>query len=229
MHRKGVVAAAVLSAALVVGGCTTERPTVSLSAVPGGTGGGTGTPAPVTPPVETVTVTAVETRTVVATTTVVTTVTVRPTGTATAAAPAPTTPAAFDRAAALTTYANLVDDLRLLDRMSLAGNAAALQLDLLAQHLEALAANGAPPGVDAPSYYGRVASLALFARAASDEAAAGSPVAQRRYVVVRRETGVLLTLVNGALGTTFTVPAAPPSPTPTPSTPSPTSATRAPR
>ena len=102
--------------------------------------------------------------------------------------------------------------MRLLDRMPLSGNAAALQLDLMAQHLDRLGANGPPPGLDAPSYYGRLASLGLFARAASDEATASSPVAQSRYAVIRQETGILLSLVNGALTTTFTLPTpAPPT------------------
>src|SRR6478735_8054936 len=78
-------------------------------------------------------------------------------------------------------------------------------------------ANGPPPGLDAPSYYGRLGSLGLFARAASDEATANSPVAQSRYAVIRQETGILLSLVNGALTTTFTLPT--PAPRPTTTTP----------
>ena len=76
------------------------------------------------------------------------------------------------------------------------------------RHLASLRANGAPPGIDPPSYYSRIGSLQLFAEAASDEAAAGSPQAAGRYAVIRQETGVLLSLVNGALRTAYALPAA---------------------
>ncbi|KRC84347.1 hypothetical protein ASE25_21185 [Terrabacter sp. Root85] len=212
MRRAKVAAALALSAALALAGCSSGKPEIDLSQV----AGSTGTPVPT----ETVTVTEIDTRTVTATTTVVTTATVVATPTVTVTAlprPSLTTSTVFNRPAALADYSNLVVDVRLLDRMSLSGNAAALQLDLMAQHLERLGANGPPPGLDAPSYYGRLASLGLFARAASDEATAGSPVAQSRYAVIRQETGILLSLVNGALATTFTLPT--PAPRPTTTTP----------
>ena len=214
MRRAQVAAALALSAALGLGGCTSGKPDIDLSQVAGS--GATGTPVPT----ETVTVTEIDTRTVTATTTVVTTATVVVTPTVTVTAlprPSLTTSTVFNRPAALADYSNLVVDVRLLDRMALSGNAAALQLDLMAQHLGRLGANGPPPGLDAPSYYGRLASLGLFARAASDEATAGSPVAQSRYAVIRQETGILLSLVNGALTTTFTLPT--PAPRPTTTTP----------
>ena len=212
MRRAKVAAALALSAALALAGCSSGKPEIDLSQV----AGSTDTPVPT----ETVTVTEIDTRTVTATTTVVTTATVVATPTVTVTAlprPSLTTSTVFNRPAALADYSNLVVDVRLLDRMSLSGNAAALQLDLMAQHLERLGANGPPPGLDAPSYYGRLASLGLFARAASDEATAGSPVAQSRYAVIRQETGILLSLVNGALATTFTLPT--PAPRPTTTTP----------
>ncbi|WP_374970940.1 hypothetical protein [Terrabacter sp. BE26] len=192
-----------LAAALA--GCSSGEPQVELSQV----GAATGTPVPT----QTVTVTQVETRTVTATTTRVqtATVTVSPTVTVTALPhPTLTTSAVFNRPAAQADYGNLVGDVGVLDRMTLSGNAAALQLDLLGQHLSGLAANGPPPGLDPPSYYGRLYSLGLFARAASDEAQAGSPVAASRYTVIRQETGVLLSLVDGALSTRFVLP--PPAP-----------------
>lgn len=218
MRRGQAAAAVVLPAALVLAlsGCTTGRPDVELSQVAGSAV--TGTPIPT----QTVTVTEIDTRTVTATATLVTTATttlvVTPTVTVTALPrPSLTTSTTFNRAAALVDYANLVNDVRLLDRIPLAGNAAALQLDAMAQHLARLGANGPPPGLDAPSYYGRLLSLGLFARAGADETAASSPVAQSRYAVIRQETGVLLSLVNGALSTTFTLP--PPVPRATTTTP----------
>lgn len=217
--RRARATAAALLAGLALGGvglagCSSGDPQVELSQV----AGATGTPAPTA----TVTVTQVDTSTVTATRTTVrtATVTVTPTVTVTAL-PRPTsttstTSTTFNRAVALADYGNLVSDVRVLDQMTLSGNAAALQLDLLDQHLTRLGANGPPPGLDAPSYYGRLYSLGLFARAASDEAQAGSPVAASRYTVIRQETAVLLSLVNGALSTTFSLPAAaPPATTPT--------------
>jgi len=212
VRRAKVATALALSAALALAGCSSGKPEIDLSQV----AGSTGTPVPT----ETVTVTEVDTSTVTATTTVVRTATVLATPTVTVTAlprPSLTTSTVFNRPAALADYSNLVVDVRLLDRMSLSGNAAALQLDLMAQHLERLGANGPPPGLDAPSYYGRLGSLGLFARAASDEATANSPVAQSRYAVIRQETGILLSLVNGALTTTFTLPT--PAPRPTTTTP----------
>lgn len=194
-------------AGLVLSGCSSNQPGVELSQV----AAATGTPLPT----ETVTVTQVDTRTVTATTTRVQTATVTLTPTVTVTAlprPSLTTSTVFNRAVALADYANLVSDVTVLDRMALTGNAAALQLDLLDQHLARLGANGPPPGLDSPSYYGRLYSLGLFARAASDEAQAGSPVASSRYAVIRQETGVLLSLVNGALSTTYALPAAPTPP-----------------
>ena len=223
MRRTQVIAALVLCAAVTLGGCSSGPPAIELSPAVGGTGtpSPTGTPAPV----PTVTVTEVDTRTVVATTTVLTTATVVTTATVTlpAAALPTTTSRVFDQPAALADYARLVDDVGKLDRMTLSGAVPAVQLDVMAQRFERLGATGPPPGLDAPSYYGRLASLALFAHAASGEAASRSPVAPSRYGVIRQETGVLLSLVNGALATAFTLPAPVPTATRAP-TPAPTSA-----
>lgn len=217
--RATAATAAAMAAALGLGGlalagCSSNQPQVELSQV----AGATGTPVPT----ETVTVTQVDRTTVTATTTRVqtATVTISPTVTVTALPrPSLTTSTVFNRPGALADYANLVSDVTVLDRMALTGNAAALQLDLLDQHLGRLGANGPPPGLDAPSYYGRLYSLGLFAHAASDEAQAGSPVASSRYAVIRQETAVLLSLVNGALSTTYALPTAP-TPPRTPATPS---------
>ena len=219
MRPAKAVAASALALALALAGCTTERPAVELSQVPGSAV--TGTPVPTQ--TVTVRVTEIDTRTVTATATLVRTTTATATVVATptvtvTALPRPslTKSTVFNRATALADYANLVNDVRLLDRIPLAGNAAALQLDAMTQHLARLDANGPPPGLDAPSYYGRLASLGLFARAGADEAAASSPVATSRYTVIRQETGVLLSIVNGALSTTFTLPPPVPRPTATP-------------
>ncbi len=95
--------------------------------------------------------------------------------------------------------------------MTVTGPGAALRLDAMAGHFASLAANGGPPGLDLPSYRGRIGTLELFAAAASEEARAGSPQAAARYAVIRQETATFLALVNGALKTTY---ALPPAPTP---------------
>ena len=123
----------------------------------------------------------------------------------------------FDPGLATLDYTNLIDDVRVLDGMPGSGSPTALQFEVLARHLASLRANGAPPGIDPPSYYSRIGSLQLFAEAASTEAAAGSPQAAGRYAVIRQETGVLLSLVNGALRTNYALPAPPTRTTPTPS------------
>jgi predicted secreted protein len=194
-------------------GCTAGKPSVELSqAAPQGAGG-----------TATVSVTVTQTQAVTRTTTVpvTSTVTVRATPTVTVTMlprPALTRTTVFNRATALAGYSALLGDIRLLDRMPLAGSEAAVRLDALTHHFAVLAAGAPPPGLDAPTYYARLSSLRLFADAATREAEAGSPQAAARYTVIRQETGTFLALVNGALSTTYVLPP-PPPPTPTPTTP----------
>lgn len=166
----------------------------------------------------TVTVTVSEWRTVTqtltATTTVVTPTTVLATPTVTVtlpAHPAVTRTSAFDQAVAIATYQLLVGDIVSLDGAPVSGPRAALQLDALAGHLASIEAMAPPPGLDPPSWFSRVGSLRIFADAASSEAQAGSPQAPARYTVIRAEVGVLLSMVNGALRTSLTLPPAPSS------------------
>jgi hypothetical protein len=198
-----------LAVALAVGvsACSSGNPSVELSQVPQGGGAR-----------DTVSVTVTDTQTVVQTATVdvTSTVTVRATPTVTVSLlprPALTSTAVFNRATALTGYAALVSDIRTLDGIPLSGNAAAVRLDTLTRHFAGLAAGGAPPGLDAPTYYARLSSLRIFTDAAMREAEVGSPQAAARYAVIRQETGTFLALVNGALSTTFTLPAPTPAPT----------------
>lgn len=211
MHAKPAVAAA--AAALVaaaVAGCSGNRPEVELSQAAGAT------------PVPTRTVTVTELVTPTVTTTATVTVSVTATVTVTAL-PRPSLSASttFNQSLATLDYTNLIDDVRVLDGMPGTGSPTALQFEVLARHLASLRANGAPPGIDPPSYYSRIGSLQLFAEAASNEAAAGSPQAAGRYAVIRQETGVLLSLVNGALRTTYALPPPSTRATSTPTTPPP--------
>ncbi|GAA6525453.1 hypothetical protein [Intrasporangium sp. DVR] len=212
VRLRGTRIAAVLLVATAVAGvasCSGENPQVELSqAAPG---------SRATPTV-TVTVPAwrTVTQTLTATTTMVTATTVPVTPTVTLTLPprpvaTSTTP--FSEAAALTSYAALIRDITALDRTGGTGTGAALQFESLARHLTTIETTGAPPGLDPPSWFGRVISLRLFADAASAEALAGSPQAPARFAVIRSEVGVLLAMVNGALRTNLALP--PPSP-PTP-------------
>ena len=209
MHAKSAVAAAVAAlAAVALAGCSGDRPEVELSQAAAGT----------SVPTQTVTVTQLVTPTV--TTTVTQTLVTTATVTVTALPrPSLTPTTTFNKALASLDYTNLVDDVRVLDGMPGTGAPTALQLEVLARHLASLRANGAPPGIDPPSYYSRIGSLQLFAEAASTEAGAGSPQAAGRYAVIRQEIAVLLSLVNGALRTTYALPAPPKPSGPAPSTP----------
>jgi hypothetical protein len=206
VHPKPAVAAAVAAlVAAALAGCSGNRPEVDLSQAAG-----------TSSPTQTVTVTEIVTPTV--TTTQTQTVTTTATVTVTALPrPSLTTSTTFNQSLATLDYTNLIDDVRVLDGMPGSGSPTALQFEVLARHLASLRANGAPPGIDPPSYYSRIGSLQLFAEAASTEAAAGSPQAAGRYAVIRQETGVLLSLVNGALRTNYALPAPPTRTTPTPS------------
>ena len=193
-----------LLGAVAMSGCSADRPDVELSQ------------AAASPPAPTQTVTVTELITPTVTTTATQTLTTTATVTVTALPrPSLTTTTTFNQSLATVDYTNLIDDIRVLDGMPTAGAPTALQLEVLARHLASLRANGAPPGIDPPSYYSRIGSLQLFAEAASDEAAAGSPQAAGRYAVIRQETAVLLSLVNGALRTAYALPP-PPSTTGTP-------------
>lgn len=163
----------------------------------------------------TVTMTVPHWRTVTATVTAepsTTTATVLATPTVTVTLPPrpPVTSAsAFDQGAVTRTLQAIIDDIIALDVGPVSGASAAVRLDSLAARLSTLEAMAAPPGLDPPSWQSRVISLRLFAGAASDEALAGSPQALARYSVIRSETGVLLSMANGALRTNLTLPPAP--------------------
>ena len=202
--------AALLAAAAIVAAssCSAPNAQVELSQAPAG--------SPTTPAV-TMTVPGwrTVTHTLTVTTTMVTPTTVRATPTVTVTLPprpAATSTVPFTKATALAGYAAIIRDIAALDVTGGAGSTAAIQFESLARHLIQLETMEAPPGLDPPSWFGRVISLRLFADAASAEALAGSPQAPARFAVIRSEVGVLLAMVNGALRTTLTLPP-PASPT----------------
>lgn len=191
----------------VIGSCS-GKPEIELSQAPPGTG--LGPTATVTVPEwRTVTNTVTATTTVVSPTTVLTTPTVTVT---LPPRPVVTSTAPFSQGTALASYQGIIGDISALDRSGGTGPGAALQFEALARHLTSLEGTAAPPGLDPPSWFGRVTSLRLFADAASAEALAGSPQAPARYGVIRSEVGVLLAMVNGALRTNLVLPIPPPTP-----------------
>ncbi|MDV3220203.1 hypothetical protein [Intrasporangium sp.] len=199
-----VSAALLVSTAVVVASCS-GNPGVEISQAPRGS-----------VPTQTVTVTVsawrTATQTVTATTTMVTPTTVLATPTVTVTLPprpVVTSTAPFDQARAMASYQAIIGDITALDATGGAGASAALRFESLARHLTVLETTTAPPGLDPPSFFGRVASLRLFADAASAEALAGSPQAPARYAVIRSEVAVLLSMVNGALRTSLALPTPP--------------------
>ena len=198
-----VCAAVLASAAVAVAASCSGNPEVEL------TQAGPGTRLA---PTATVTVSEWQTvtHTVTATTTVITPTTVLATPTVTVTLPprpVVTSTVPFNQATALASYQAIIGDITALDRSRATGPSAALQFEALARHLTSLEGTAAPPGLDPPSWFGRVASLRLFADAATAEALAGSPQAPARYGVIRSEVGVLLAMVNGALRTNLVLPA----------------------
>lgn len=194
---------AALAAVLIVGGCTT-KPQVEF------------TPSSARPTV-TVTVTVTATGTMSGTTSGTTgttgTTTGPPSGVTVPVSPTATTTTPFARVLAEQNYANLVTDIGILDGQLSSGASPSLRLEVLRQHFATLAGLGVPPGLDGPSYLSRVRTLEMFAAAAAEESLTDRARAAARYQVVRRETALLLSQVNGVLKTAYTLPIAPPSPT----------------
>lgn len=190
---------AALAAVLTASGCTT-KPQVEF------------TPSSARPTVTvTVTVTATDGSTVSGTTTGTTSGT--GTGTATVpVSPMATTSTAFARVLAEQNYANLITDITILDGQVSSGASPSLRLEVLRQHFATLAGLGVPPGLDGPSYLSRVRTLETFSAAAAEESLTDRARATARFQVVRRETALLLSQVNGVLKTAYTLPIAPPSP-----------------
>lgn len=112
----------------------------------------------------------------------------------------------FNRALADEQYKGLISSIAMIDLQIASGASPALRLDVLSKGFGTLFTLGVPPGLDGPSYLSRLRTLEMFAAAAAQEARANLPRALERYQVVRTETGLLLTQVNGAIRTTYALP-----------------------
>lgn len=215
-HRPGKVAGALLTCLALCGvaGCGDGNPEVALDQSYSGTEPATITVTMTEQVVRTRTIPVTATTTVPVTTTL--TVTASPSTTPppvlnpTAAQPVP---AEFDRAAGEAAIKAILADVAAVDGALAGPGPADAQLTMLDHHLGALLAAGVPPTVDGPSHVSRVQSLRIFTTATATESQANRTQAASRWEVVRRETGVLISQLNGALATTHTLP---PSPTATP-------------
>lgn len=84
------------------------------------------------------------------------------------------------------------------------------RLPMLADNFDRLLGVSAPPKVKAATYMARVKTLANFARLAAEEFGNDNVTAgAARYTVLRKQTGVLLGMINKGLGTKYKLPAAP--------------------
>jgi hypothetical protein len=82
------------------------------------------------------------------------------------------------------------------------------RLPMLADNFDRLLGVSAPPKANAATYKARVKTLANFARLASEEFMNDDEIAgAARYTVIRKQTGVLLGMINKSLGTTYKLPA----------------------
>ena len=114
--------------------------------------------------------------------------------------------AAFDRAYAVAKVSDIVDDIKTVDHRLKDGIGVSSALSLLSDSYGRLQDAGLPPGVDKSTYYARLSTLQAFAAQAADTYDSDAMQASARYVVVRKQTGVLFQQLNTALGTDFQLP-----------------------
>jgi hypothetical protein len=117
----------------------------------------------------------------------------------------------------------ILQDIKALDSRFPDAFGMSSRLPLLADNFGRLLDAAVPPQTKAASYKARLATLENFARQAADEYDAGDDTsASARYVVLRKNTGILLTIINKALHTKYALPAGGPTAgatTPTAATP----------
>ena len=117
-----------------------------------------------------------------------------------------TSSTAFDRDYAVTVTGDILVDIRTIDHRLKDGIAVSSALSLLTDNFGRLLDAGTPPGVNAADYHGRLTTLESFAGQASDMYDADPTEGSAKYAVVREQTGVLLSALNSALGTSFSLP-----------------------
>ena len=76
-------------------------------------------------------------------------------------------------------------------------------LYMLSSSYDRMTDAGVPAGADPAKYMARLTTLASFAQSAGDEYDDSPGEATARYAVVRRETGILFSVLNSTLGTHY--------------------------
>jgi Tol biopolymer transport system component len=133
--------------------------------------------------------------------------------------------APFEREWAVQAAGWILKDIATVDERMLDGIGVPGALQTLSDAYLYLLKAGFPPGVDQAQYYARLVTLSEFAAQAADEYRDWPTDASARYEVVRGQTGILLAIINSALGTGYALPprtlpeVTPPPPTTTPAQP----------
>lgn len=173
-------------------------------------GSGTGASSLATAPAETSTTTVTETTTKTVTKTTTTTAP----GTTTMTSDVPETrrpteaaPAtqAFNAARAKTVTARIVEDVTEIDKRVAEGSEGGMRLSMLADNFSDLADAGTPPGAPA-DYQAQLATLADFANQAFDLEYDEPMTSAAKYLTLRRHVAHIVTAVNAATGSTFSLP-----------------------
>lgn len=112
----------------------------------------------------------------------------------------------FDSAYAQQVARDIVTEIKTVDHRLKDGIAVASALNLLSNDYSRLLDAGTPPVIDASEYHARLSTLESFAAEAASMYADDPMEASARYVVVRKETGVLLGQLNEAMGTDYQLP-----------------------
>ena len=112
----------------------------------------------------------------------------------------------FDRAWLLSKAHDATEDIRTLDIYMRDGIGVATQLSMLSDSFERMTQAGVPPGLDKPTYLARLSTLQNFAADASEVYYDNPSEAAAKYSVIRKETGVLFSQINKALGTDLRLP-----------------------
>ena len=112
----------------------------------------------------------------------------------------------FDRAWLLSKAQDAIVDIRTLDVRMSDGIGVPTPLSMMSDTFGRMAEAGVPPGLDASTYLARLSTLQSFAADASEVYNDDPSEGAAKYSVIRKETGVLFSQINKALGTNLRLP-----------------------
>ena len=112
----------------------------------------------------------------------------------------------FDPSYARTVAGYIIEDIGDVDEYMQDGIAVPSALYMLSSSYDRMTDAGVPPGADPAKYMARLTTLSSFAESAGDEYDDSPVEATARYAVIRRETGVVFSVLNSAMGTHFKLP-----------------------